>query len=235
MTKVWITLTEPSAARIASQLSRRGFTSVCESVTEIEFFAPKFSPPDNIRTPDLLIFLSQHAALHYLDQLHCDAYGASKFLAIGASTAEILRRAGLAVVEPAHASSEGLLASPLIQNIKANDQVWIVCGEAGRDILQQSLATRCNTSTVTLYRRGIRAVPKKEVADADIILVGSAQGFIEAAKVWQSVGGNPAVSFIVPSARVAELGLELGLTQVVNAGGMGSELLLKAVARIEHE
>jgi hypothetical protein len=78
-------------------------------------------------------------------------------------------------------------------------------------------------------------VPNKEVADADIILVGSAQGFIEAAKVWQSVGGNPAVRFIAPSARVAELGLGLGLTQVVNAGGISSELLLKAVARIEHE
>ena len=234
MTKVWITLTEPSASRIASQLGAAGYQSICESVTEIELLPSKLSPQQKIDAPHLCIFLSQHAARQYLNEVYCDAHQTCTFLAIGPSTADILKASGLSVIEPEHASSEGLLACPAIQGIKAGDRVWILCGEDGRDILHKSLMQRCHLSVVKLYRRIDRPIKDPSVIDSNVILVGSTQGFIAAANAWRALGGSASVKFIVPSDRVADLSLELGFSGVVNAKGMDAQSLLNALARIEN-
>jgi uroporphyrinogen-III synthase len=235
VTKVWITLTEPSASRIASQLAVKGHTSICESVTEIQFLPNSLNPQKNSAPPDLCIFLSQHAAKQYVQQIYCESHSACKFLAIGPNTAKILRQGGLQVVEPEHASSEGLLACATVLSIKEKEHVWIVCGEDGRDILYKALKKRCRLSVLNLYRRVERMVDNIDVAGVDIILVGSSQGFVAAAKVWRKLGGSLSAYFVVPSERVANLSLELGLSRVVNAQGMDTQSLLDALARIEDE
>ena len=234
MTKVWITLTQASASRIAPQLLAAGYQSICESVTEIELLPPKLSPQQKIVAPHLCIFLSQHAARQYLNEVYCDAHQACTFLAIGPSTAEILKAGGLSVIEPKHASSEGLLDCPTVQGIKPDDRVWILCGENGRDILHKSLMQRCQLRVVELYRRIHRPIKNPSVVDSNVILVGSTQGFVAAAKTWRTLGGSASVNFIVPSDRVADLGLELGFSGVVNAKGMDAQSLLNALARIEN-
>ncbi|MDA8868278.1 uroporphyrinogen-III synthase [Pseudomonadales bacterium] len=234
MTKVWITLTEPSASRIAAQLIPEGYKSICEAVTEIQILPPKINPSEKVNASDLCIFLSQHAARQYLDEVYCDAHKACTFLAIGSSTAEVLRLGGLCVVEPEHASSEGLLACPTVQSIKADDHVWIFCGENGRDILHKSLIKRCHLNVVNLYRRATRTIKNPSVVDASVIVVGSTHGFIAAANTWRALGGSALAKFVVPSDRVADLGLELGISEVVNAQGMDTQSLLNALARIEN-
>ena len=234
MTKVWITLTEPSASRIAAQLIPEGYKSICESVTEIQFLPPKLNPSQKIDAPDLCIFLSQHAARQYLAKVYCEAHRTCTFLAIGPSTADILKAGGLSVIEPEHASSEGLLACPTVQSIKADEHVWIFCGEDGRDILHKSLMQRCHLNVVTLYRRIVRSIENPSIANANVILVGSTHGFIAAAKVWRELGGSLSANFVVPSERVANLSLELGFSRVVNAQGMDARSLLNALARIEN-
>ena len=234
MTKVWITLTEPSASRIAARLFPEGYKSICEPVTEIQFLPPKLNPSQKIDAPDLCIFLSQHAARQYLNEVYCEAHRTCTFLAIGPSTADILKASGLSVIEPKHASSEGLLACPTVQNIKADEHVWIFCGEDGRDILHKSLMQRCHLNVVTLYRRIVRSIENPSIANANVILVGSTHGFIAAANTWRALGGSASVKFIVPSDRVADLSLELGFSGVVNAKGMDAQSLLNALARIEN-
>ena len=235
MTKVWITLTEPSASRISAQLASAGYTSFCESVIKIEFLSQKVTAPKKTEVPDLCIFLSQHAARQYLEEVYCEAHKKCEFLAIGPSTAEILRFGGLYVVEPEHASSEGLLACAIVQSIKVDDHVSIFCGEDGRDILQKYLEKRCHLNVVNLYRRILRPIENPRVIDASIILVGSTHGFIAAANIWRRLGGNASVQFLVPSERVGALSLELGFSEVVNAQGMDTQSLLKALARLKNE
>lgn len=234
MTKVWITLTEPSASRLAVQLMSAGYPSVCEAVTEIALLSPNVTPLQKTDAPDLCIFLSQHAARQYLDQVYCAAHRKCKFLAIGPSTAEILKLSGLCVVEPEHASSEGLLACATVQNVKAHEHVWIFCGEDGRDILQKSLIKRCHLNVVNLYRRNARPITNLSVVEADVILVGSTHGFTAAANSWRALGGSASVKFLVPSERVAAHGLELGFPEAINAQGMDTQSLLNALARIEN-
>ncbi|MEZ7818410.1 MAG: uroporphyrinogen-III synthase [Candidatus Azotimanducaceae bacterium] len=234
VTKVWITLTQPGASRIAAQLASEGYECICESVTEIQLLPLRLTPITNNVVPDLCIFLSQHAAKQYLQEVYCEAHSACKFLAVGPSTAKVLRQSGLQVLEPEHASSEGLLACATVQNIKAGERVWLVCGEGGRDILHKSLAKRCHLSVLNLYRRINPSIKNARVIDADIILVGSYQGFVAAAKTWQELGGSLSASFVVPSQRVADLSLELGFTRVVNARGLDTQSLLKALARIKN-
>lgn len=234
MTKVWITLTEPSASRISAQLASAGYANFCESVTEIEFLSQELTVSQKAEVPDLCIFLSQHAARQYLQQIYCEAHRKCKFLAIGPGTAEILRISGLYVVEPEHASSEGLLACAIVQSVKADDYVSIFCGEEGRDILQKYLKKRCYLNVVNLYRRIVRPIKNPRIVDANIILVGSTHGFIAAANTWRRLGGNPSVKFLVPSERVGALSLKLGFSEVVNAQGMDTHSLVNALARIEN-
>lgn len=232
--KVWITLTEPGATRLAREFSIFGYTSVCESVTQIHFLPPNYQPNRTNKVPSLLIFLSQHAAEQYLNDIYCEAHNDSKFLAIGPRTAEKLRAVGLHVLEPAHSNSEGLLASPWVAQLSEADGVWIVCGERGRDKLHLDLAQRCDLTVVTLYRRIPRSVASERIRGADIILIGSVQAFDEVSKAWNACGGDPLVKFVVPSERVAERGLELGFSQVITAGNMNSESLLQAMARVQN-
>ncbi len=103
---------------------------------------------------DMMIFTSPAAVRHALalwpDKASCQA----ELLAVGASTARALQRAGLGpVTVPREARSEGLLALDVLARIK-NKRIAIVGAAGGRALLGECLIERgAKLQRVNVYRR----------------------------------------------------------------------------------
>ncbi len=70
------------------------------------------------------------------------ADGASRWFAVGASTAAALRRAGAGIVAaPGRMDSEGLLALPGLQDVAGSD-IGLVAAPGGRDLITTTLQQR---------------------------------------------------------------------------------------------
>ena len=75
------------------------------------------------------------------------------FFAVGASTGRILQNAGLAVVIPKEARTEGLLDLPQLNQV-VNQSIVIMKGFGGRELLHDTLVTRgANVAQWEVYKR----------------------------------------------------------------------------------
>ena len=138
----WITYSEPSASRLAALLSTMGHQALCEPVTQIDRLLLAEAMPD--ARPDLIIALSQHAVSAYLENYNKPTHAGALVLAIGPATAAgLIEHGGLRVRVSDPANSEGLLAMSDIAALQRHQTVWLLTGEGGRDMVEQSLSGRC--------------------------------------------------------------------------------------------
>jgi uroporphyrinogen-III synthase len=171
----WVTYSEPSASRLATTLAALGQSSLCEPVTRIEVLPLPHPLPTT--PPDLLIALSQHAVAAYLANHYQTAHSAALTLAIGPATAAgLIEHGGFEVRQPTRASSEGLLAMPELVGLRADQTVWLLTGQGGRDLVAQALAERCKLQRLDLYRRQKRAPDFSSRESLSAIWVGSIHG-----------------------------------------------------------
>ena len=89
--------------------------------------------------PDIAIVTSTFAAKNITDEVYFRSE--TLWLAVGKSTADILRRAGLHVTVPEHQNSEGLLTLTQLNGAK-RQQIVIIKGEGGRTTLPNTLRAR---------------------------------------------------------------------------------------------
>lgn len=171
----WITYSEPSASRLAALLATMGHKAVCEPVTRINtLMLPDAMPNER---PDLIIALSQHAVSAYVANYSKPAHGGAVALAIGPATAAGLIEHGSLTVRVADpANSEGLLAMPDIGALRPEQTVWLLTGEGGRDLVEQSLSGRCKLIRYNLYRREGRLPVLAPQVSFKAIWVGSIHG-----------------------------------------------------------
>jgi uroporphyrinogen-III synthase len=217
--RVWITRSQPGAERQASALRQRGYRVFVGPVLEIE---PLPVPPPG--PFERVIFLSEHAVRHGLDQL--DLRGAEVF-AVGGRTAERLESAGLAVKVPQIATSEGLLAMAELASV-AGSRILIVCGEGGREVLAAELIRRgASVARLVCYRRRPAAGLDVDVAVIDAIVAASGDGLEQIARLWFGAGGSAGVALLVPSARVAARAKALGFARVRDCGGADVAAVLR--------
>ena len=66
----------------------------------------------------------------------------------------------------------------------------------------------------------------------DAIAVASGDGFAAVARLWFAAGGRGDVPVLVPSSRVAELGSELGFSNVHTCAGAGADALIEALESV---
>ncbi|NCF45348.1 MAG: hypothetical protein GWP70_11090, partial [Proteobacteria bacterium] len=149
--------------------------SLCEPVTRIEFLP--LAQPLPATAPDLLIALSQHAVAAYLADHYQAAHSAALTLAIGPATAAgLMEHGGFEIRQPTRASSEGLLAMPELVGLKAEQTVWLLTGQGGRDLVASALAQRCKLQRLDLYRRQKRSPDFSLREPLNGIWVGSIHG-----------------------------------------------------------
>ena len=234
--KTWITLSQPSAERLAQQLHEAGFATLIEPATAIQHLS--WSPP--AAPPDRLIFLSQHAASRFLqfsDSLLTTAARCESVLAIGDRSAQILRQSGLKVRVPEIEQSEGLLAMPELVPaeegglLRPTDRVWLVGGKGGRGTIARALSNKCHWQRCDVYERQGIDLDHVDVSNVGAIVVGSIHGLEHAAAHWRVCGGEPTVPVIAPSQRVVARAEQLGFSRSYDAKGSGGKAIVRALQR----
>lgn len=177
---------------------------------------------------DKVVVVSANAAslaLARLDSAALRERGPAWF-AVGAGSAAPLHEAGIAVGCPVDdATSEGLLALPAFAEV-AGQQVLIIRGEGGRDVLRAGLVARgARVTFCELYRRVVDTSHRAQVQSLlesktlDLVVTHSAD--VLACFLAQVAGSDRALmehtAVLVPSDRAAEMAWQAGFGEVIRA------------------
>lgn len=190
---------------------------------------------------DIAIFISPSAARRGLEL--AGGWPASvATLALGSGTRAELARRGVEATSPlGGADSEALLSLPLLRDVTGK-RILIICGEGGREVLGEALASRgAVVERAECYRR---AAPR---ADAGPLLDAWERGEVHAVTAYSSESlanllallgerGAPLLRgtpLFVSHARVAEAARRRGAGEVHVAGPSDEELVARLVAYFE--
>jgi uroporphyrinogen-III synthase len=224
--KVWVTRSQPGADRQAAELRGAGHEPVVAPVVRIE--ATGSAVPAG--SFDDLVFISEHAVRAGLPVLRAMPWFVSaRVFAVGRRTATVLAEAGVRATAPDDATSEGLLDLDALADMSGRS-VLLVCGVGGRDLLQHTLGERgARVARFECYRREPvrRLDPRVLVCEA--IIAASGEGLRQAARLWLEGGGRNDVPVLVPSERVAGLGVEVGLTSLHDCDGADTDAWLRGL------
>lgn len=139
------------------------------------------------------------------------------FFAVGASTGEILKKAGFTVVVPQEARTEGLLSLPQLNHI-VNQPIVIMKGFGGRELLHDTLVTRgAKVTEWEVYKRVKLEAPVStqdwRVEQIRCIIATSGE-VIQAAFDFFDASWLKTLNWIVVSQRTADIASKLGVTQI---------------------
>lgn len=224
--KLWLTRTQPGADRQAAELRCAGYR--VQVVPLLEIVPLVAAPPPG--PFDIAIFVSEHAVRIGLPQLEP---GGVRVFAVGEHTARTLADAGVVAAVPPLSSSEGLLAMPELQDV-AGARVLLVSGADGRELLADQLTARgAQLVRYRCYQRRPLDVLDPQLLDVDAIVAWSGAAVTALAPRWFAAGGRADVPVLVPSARVAALGVELGFHRLHDCRGASSAALLDALNALQ--
>lgn len=186
---------------------------------------------------DVVIFTSP-AAIRFAQRL-TTLRSLARVVAPGAGTLHALRRAGVTKVEaPAREDSEGMLALPVLRDIRGK-RIGIVGAAGGRGLLERELGMRgANVVQAHAYRRLPARLDRRHVEalqrDAHrplYVLLSSAEAF---ANILQALPPDARTalltgSAVASSARLETLARKAGFRRVLRAGSAHAQAMLEAV------
>lgn len=238
---VLVTRTEPGASELAQALRAAGYAARCCPMLEIRSVdhASSSATVAEFDRFDIAICVSGHAARFALDRIdaHWTQRPEVRWIAVGAATARVLAERGIQALQPATESSEGILALAPLSRIVGR-RVLICAGRDGRPLLMEELSRRgAQVTSLTLYERIAvsaerSAVELGDVSAIDAVIVSSADAARAFASVWQTVGGDPDLTVVAPSERVAAELRGLGFSRVTFADGAGAQATVEALRKI---
>lgn len=228
--KVWISRSRPGADRQAADLRGAGHDVVVAPVIDIE----PVKAPFPRGAFDHVVFLSEHAVRCGLATLKTQRwFAAARVLAVGERTAETLRDQHVDAETPSEPTSEGLLALPGLRRLGGR-RVLLAAGAGGRSLLARELRARgAAVERFECYRRVVARRPDAAALGCEVIIAASGEGLVEVARVWLEAGGRPDVPVLVPSRRVAALGVEVGLSNLHDCAGADSDAWLRGLAQLQ--
>ena len=157
------------------------------------------------------------------------------FFAVGASTGRILQNAGLAVVVPQEARTEGLLALPQLNHVD-NQSVIIMKGFGGRELLHDILTNRgAKVAEWEVYKRVKLDTPvsTQDWRTAQIRCIIATSGeVIQAAFDYFEVNWLQTLNWIVVSQRTAEIASKLGVTQIDISRDASDQALIQCAKQL---
>lgn len=153
--------------------------------------------------------------------------------AVGERTAQVLRAAGLNVLLPTRADSEGLLAMPALQQVQGS-RFLLFRGEGGRELLADTLRARgAHLDVLELYRRELpaTAAAQWQALQAagnipDVVILTSP----DALRHWLQVAGPAALQprWLVVSPRMRAQAEAAG-ARVIEAGAADADSIVSAL------
>lgn len=238
-TKVLITRPVAQTQTLSEKLTLLGADVLVFPVIEIVAISPDFWPTIKFTKQDMLVFVSRNAVINFMTGFKGRLLEKTQCVAVGAATAQCLKEAGLPVdiQAPPPAGSDSLLALPEMQNVE-NKQVMIVRGEAGRELLANTLIARGATiSYLDVYRRCIPRYDLKRVTkalSADWLVVTSVAGLQNLCQIMN----NEAIKFkmlLVVSTRIKQVAVELGFQHIVVSEDVCDAAVVNRIVEIGQE
>jgi uroporphyrinogen-III synthase len=157
---------------------------------------------------------------------------------VGEATAQALAGHGIAALTPgADMSSEGLLALPQLQSVKAQ-KVLIVKGQGGRRLLMAALESRgAVVAELSCYKRIAPKLPPGTLAQQlqehqiEAVAISSGEGLLNFLALLspQETINLTGMTLVVPSQRVARQAGEAGFAHVVLADNASDDAVLQAL------
>lgn len=225
--KLWLTRSQPGAARLAERLEGANFPCWVGPVLSIQpSLDSALSDSWPLATAQIVVVLSEHAVLHG-QALPWQAWVAQgvRVLAVGARTATALEQRGVSAQAPQRSSSEGLLEELLLEPAVRGQRVLLLAGHNGRDSLAQGLAARgALVLELPLYRRVAvqdLVLPQADTSKGGVgaVVVSSGDGMAAVDSLWRGSGRAPDLPVFTPSSRVVELAKGFGWLNAYNCEG----------------
>ena len=163
------------------------------------------------------------------------------FFAVGASTGNILQKAGLAVTVPKEARTEGLLALYELNHVVDN-VIVIMKGFGGRELLYDTLVARgAKVAEWDVYKR-VKLVAPVSTQDWHArqirCIIATSGEVIQAAFGYFEASWLKTLNWIVVSQRTADIASTLGVTQIDISVDASDQALIqcaqKLVTRARH-
>ena len=195
-----------------------------------------------IAADDLLVFVSVNAVRYAFPLLPDQLPLSLAIAAVGSATAEALSDCGLEpTLVPARMDSEGLLALPGLQAVTGR-RVLLVCGNGGRELIEQTLCERgARVERVEVYRRQRperQAAARNLVAGWDrLVDVVTASSNAILANLFAMIGpaGGEllrATPLVVISERMADYAQGQGCRHVFVADSPRDDAVVAAICRV---
>ncbi len=168
---------------------------------------------------DMIIFVSQYAALYFVAGLHQPLATSARLIAVGPATANAMYGAGLSVdIMPLGvAGSESLLTMPEFNNI-GGKKIAIVRGQGGRELLAYQLIQRgAKINYIEVYQRHMTTPANADIAQAkmaDCVIITSGSG-LDNLCVLTNYANLKRKWLIVVSERIKQYAVKLGFSKIL--------------------
>ena len=209
--------------KFATALEEISLTLLHRPVLRIEPVALATRCLENIQNLDLydhIIFISTNSVIYGLGPLleRWPQWPINlRWFAVGDSTANQLRIAGIDPIVPEVYSSEGLLELPILRSVE-QQRVLIVRGLGGRETLKQELLERgAIVDYLEVYKRSENDWSGKIIAPIEVDRLFATIVFsAESLMILNRQISDPIrhIPLLVPSSRVAEIARASGFTRV---------------------
>ena len=226
MTSVWVTRTQPGASSMAKHLRRAAIQSNVAPLIDIQRITSD-SPQGSF---DLAVYLSQHAAR----SIDAEDIDASRHMAIGAATQQVLSYLGIPSELPDRTSSEGIVKH-VSTRLESGASVLIVCGEDGRSILPNRLRSMGYSVFVwRVYRRVHETRKPRLERDCEIVELSSVTSVQTYRKVVRrhALVSTDEPCLVVPSRRIGKYSKLLGFERVYVTPGASSRSFVRVIRRL---
>ncbi len=219
--RIWVTRTEPGAARLAEALAGHGFDIFNAPVLHIERL--RSSAPDGCF--DLTVFVSEHAVA----AAFANGWQGGPAMAIGnAAHAALERRGQVPTWSPQRSALD--VTNALEPSVPG--RTLVVKGAGGTDTLQRWLESRGGTVVDWDVYRRVANEPAIAHESIDAIVAASGEGLRVIGQLWFAHGRDPKVPLLVPSERVSAIAASAGFAKVITTVGASPMVVVDALVRL---
>jgi uroporphyrinogen-III synthase len=235
-----VLITRPRVAGklLAEHLKTVGISSICLPLFDYQPIAKSTNKQQliDIHHSAIIIFISVAAVDFAAHTYGLSQWKDNRVLAVGPKSQLALRQYNINAEIPLEHNSEGLLNHSLLAQVK-NQDVIIVRGDGGRELLAQNLTSKgANVFYLQTYRRHWRLftneIAQKWQKNKINCIVVTSSAILEQVMVlmnttkaqWKST-----CLWVVASQRIKVRAIELGLVNVVNANGANDEAITAAI------
>ena len=241
--KVLVTRPQHQAAGLIEALQSMGLQAICYPVLEIKPLDFDLQQIEELRLilskADILISVSPNATrlvLKLINQQQFRLPESARIYAVGPGSARELGEQGYRVSTPECGSNSEALLELLALRVVAGNSVVLLCGQGGRNLLQEQLLQRgASVCRCEMYQRvaanqhqSLGSLPQPDVLTAmsgDTLDELSRRIEQEALSHWYEV------PVVVPGERVAGIARQLGFRRVEMAADPGNESIMQSINR----